>query len=174
MILVMCVVVALDQLTKISILDHLELGESINVIPNFFDLTLVMNPGAAFGMFSKMEPGIRRVVLGMVTLLAIGLVLVLLKKEAKNDRISQFALFLVLGGAVGNIIDRFRFDAVVDFLDVYYGTYHWPAFNVADSAICVGVFVVIIRQTFFPEVKKEEGAENKTAVETGCPMHKSS
>ena len=147
----MMIVVVLDQVSKLSILDHLELGESLTIIPDFLDLTLVMNPGAAFGMFSKLEPTVRRLVLGAVTFLAIGLVLVLLKKEAKDDKISQFALFLVLGGALGNIIDRFRFDAVVDFLDVYYGNYHWPAFNVADSAICVGVFLVILRLSFFVE-----------------------
>ncbi len=146
-------VIVLDQLTKIWILGAFSYGEVLEVIPGFFNLTLVMNPGAAFGIFAGLPTVTRRIVLGVVTLIAVILVVTLLRKEAKDDTYAQVGLYMILGGAFGNLIDRFRFDAVVDFLDVYLGTYHWPAFNVADSAISVGVTILLIRFLFF---KKED------------------
>ncbi|HMO18306.1 MAG TPA: signal peptidase II [Oligoflexia bacterium] len=150
------VVIVLDQYTKIAILDRFAYGEVLEVVPGLFNLTLVMNPGAAFGLFSGLPDFWRRIVLGVVTFFAVVLVLVLLKKEAKDDHYAQLGLYLVLGGAIGNLIDRFRFDAVVDFLDFYYGNYHWPAFNVADSAISVGVTLLMFRFVFFPVHKSDK------------------
>jgi signal peptidase II len=147
--LVSLVVVILDQLSKIWILNNFSYGEVSEIIPDFFNLTLVMNPGAAFGLFAGLPTMTRRIVLGIVTIVAVILVVTLLRKEAKDDSYAQFGLYLILGGAFGNLIDRFRFDAVVDFLDVYVGTYHWPAFNVADSAISIGVTLLLIRFLFF-------------------------
>lgn len=147
--LVSLVVIVLDQLSKIWILNNFTYGEVWEIIPDFFNLTLVMNPGAAFGLFAGLPTMTRRIVLGVVTVIAVILVITLLKKEAKDDSYAQFGLYLILGGAFGNLIDRFRFDAVVDFLDVYIGTYHWPAFNVADSAISIGVTLLLIRFLFF-------------------------
>ncbi len=147
-------VLVLDQLTKELVYTTLEMGESREIIPNFFNLTLVMNPGAAFGLFANLPTEIRRIVLGSVTIGAMILVFFLLRNEAKEDKISQICLYLILGGAFGNVIDRFRYDAVVDFLDVYYQTYHWPAFNVADSAISVGVCMLLIRLGFFANKNK--------------------
>lgn len=151
--LLVFVIFLLDQLSKDLVYGSFALGESIAVIPGFFNLTLVMNPGAAFGLFANLPAEIRRVVLGLVTLGAMTLVFVLLRNEAKEDRLSQLCLYLILGGAFGNVVDRFRYDAVVDFLDVYYGTYHWPAFNIADSAISVGVCMLLVRLGFFPKKK---------------------
>jgi signal peptidase II len=147
--LVSLVVVILDQLSKIWILNNFSYGEVWEIIPDFFNLTLVMNPGAAFGLFAGLPTMTRRIVLGVVTIVAVILVVTLLRKEAKDDSYAQFGLYLILGGAFGNLIDRFRFDAVVDFLDVYVGAYHWPAFNVADSAISIGVTLLLIRFLFF-------------------------
>lgn len=140
--------VALDQLTKELILSRIRLGEVVSVIPNFFNLTLVYNPGAAFGMFSGLEDTTRRLMLVIVSVLALLVVVRFMFKEARDDVVSQYALVAVLSGALGNLIDRVRFDAVVDFLDFYWKTYHWPAFNVADSAISIGVTVLMIRMIF--------------------------
>lgn len=145
----------LDQVTKIYMAQNLEVGQNVEVIPDVFNLTLVMNPGAAFGLFANLPSTLRRVLLALVTVTAMSLVIVLLRKEARDDQLSSFALYMVIGGAIGNLIDRFRYDAVVDFLDFYWGDYHWPAFNVADSAISVAVFILILRSTIFPRKKTE-------------------
>lgn len=137
-----------DQVTKYLALTYLSTSSQIPIIPGLFNLTLVHNRGAAFGMFSGLPDFWRRVVLIGVSCLALIVVFRFMLNEAKGDKVSQFALIGILGGAVGNIIDRIRFDSVVDFLDFYYGTYHWPAFNIADSAICVGVFFLIFRMLF--------------------------
>ena len=144
------VVLGLDQLTKYLAARYLFEGESIKVIPGFFDFTLVYNPGAAFGMFSGLPDIPRRIALWGVSIVALIVVGHFMYKEARRDSWSITALVAILAGACGNIIDRFRFDSVVDFLDFYVGQNHWPAFNIADSAICIGVAVLIIRMTFGP------------------------
>lgn len=151
------VVLVLDQLTKYLALSYLTLGQPIEVVQGLFNLTLVFNPGAAFGLFSGLPDVQRRVALVLVSLLAIGIVLRFLVKDAKEDGILQCGLLMVLGGAVGNIIDRFRFDSVVDFLDFYLGNWHWPAFNVADSAICVGVSLLMFRSLFGAVANAKQG-----------------
>ena len=138
-------VLVLDQLTKAIAYTFLENGKPVAVISSVFNLALVYNPGAAFGMFSSLPDASRRIVLLVVSLIALGVVVRFMLHEAKGDRFAQAALGGILGGALGNIIDRIRFDAVVDFLDFYYKSYHWPAFNVADSAISIGVCVLILR-----------------------------
>lgn len=135
-------VVILDQLSKNIILSRFTEGESVVVIPNCFNLVLVFNPGAAFGLFAGFDTPYRQLTIFVVSIVAFG-VIALMLKEAKGDLLSNFALSAIMGGAIGNIIDRFRFDSVVDFLDFYIGQMHWPAFNVADSAICIGVFLLV-------------------------------
>jgi signal peptidase II len=137
-----------DQLTKWIATTHLKYGESVAVLPDFFNYTLVHNKGAAFGLFAGLEDLHRQLALASVSLLALIVIYFFLKKEVKDDVISQKALYCVLAGAFGNIIDRLRFDYVVDFIDFYYKNYHWPAFNIADMAISIGVFVLIIRMVF--------------------------
>lgn len=148
LILLAGAVCILDQLSKEYMMSALQVGESIEIIPDFFNLTLVMNPGAAFGLFANFPSTLRRVLLGLVTIFAVGLVIALLRNDAKDDLLAKIALYMVLGGAFGNLIDRFRYDAVVDFLDVYWGNYHWPAFNIADSAISVAVCILLFKFTF--------------------------
>lgn len=138
-------IVSLDQVTKFFAISLLELGQPVQVIPNVFNLTLVHNPGAAFGLFADLPDIWRRISLGAVTLLAICVVMRILMVEARGDSASKFAVLAILGGAIGNFIDRVNFDYVIDFLDFYWGVYHWPAFNVADSCICFGVTVLMIR-----------------------------
>jgi signal peptidase II len=152
--LVACVsigTIVADQISKKLILDSFQPGEIRPVIDGLFNLTLTFNKGAAFGLWSGLSSGVREAVLGLTILLALGVVAFLLTRSYYQSFVAQAALSGILGGAVGNIIDRFRFGAVVDFLDWYIGTAHWPAFNIADSAICVGVALLL----FAPKVPEE-------------------
>jgi signal peptidase II len=139
----------LDQASKILVLNIFQPGEVRPVIDGIFNLTLTFNRGAAFGLWSWLTPGFRELVLGITVLIAMGVVVYFLTRPYYQNALSQVALAGILGGALGNIIDRIRLGAVVDFLDVYYESYHWPAFNIADSAICIGVGILILfpRQT---------------------------
>ncbi len=135
-------VVILDQATKYLILTHVRMYEIITVIPGFFNITHVRNRGAAFGMLSGMPDLFRSLFFITVTLVAVVVIAVLVKKT--HDRLQIAAFSLIAGGAVGNVIDRLRFGEVVDFIDWYVRSYHWHTFNVADSAITIGVALLII------------------------------
>ena len=128
------ILVALDQLVKYLVLQNIPLGEHVPFIPYILDLTYVKNTGAAFSMFSEHT--------WMLTLISAVMSVVLAVAIWKNffrHPLGKLCLTLILGGAIGNLIDRIRARAVTDFLDVYVGQLHWPAFNVADIAICLGV-----------------------------------
>lgn len=152
------VILIADQVTKALALRSLAHGVNKVIVPGLFNLTLVMNRGAAFGMFGGLPDGTRKLALGAVSIIALVMVLRLLVLEAKGDKVAQFALVGVLSGAIGNIIDRFRFDGVVDFLDFYWQTHHWPAFNVADSAICVCVGLLVIRMLIGDRSERNESS----------------
>jgi signal peptidase II len=146
-------VLVLDQVAKYLALQRLPPGIPVAVIDRFFSLTLIMNPGLAFGMLSGMPAGWR----WLVALLSIGalgvLAVVGLRMLPSGGRLTPLALGLIFGGAVGNLIDRGRFGAVIDFLDFYWRGYHWPAFNVADSAISVGVALLALRMLTTPSAR---------------------
>jgi signal peptidase II len=133
-------VVGLDQLTKHVVQQALTFGRSVEVTA-FFNLVLVYNPGAAFSFLST-APGWQRELFIGIALAASALIVHLLRKHAR-DRMFCFALSLILGGALGNLIDRLLLHAVVDFLDFHLLGRHWPAFNLADSAITLGAAVLI-------------------------------
>jgi signal peptidase II len=135
------IVLLLDQLTKITILKLFSYGESLPVT-SFFNLVLVYNKGAAFS-FLAAESGWQR---WFFTALGIGaaLFIVHLLKRHAGQRMFCWALALILGGAIGNVIDRIAYGHVIDFLDFYIGNWHWPAFNVADSAICIGAVLFVL------------------------------
>jgi signal peptidase II len=133
-------IVLLDQLTKYLIQRAMDYGESVRVMP-FFDLVLVLNPGAAFSFLSSAAGWQRGFFIG-IALIASVLIAHLLRKYAA-DRLFCFGLSLILGGAVGNLIDRVWLGAVVDFLHFHLAQYYWPAFNLADSAITCGAAVLI-------------------------------
>lgn len=139
------VILVLDQATKILALSRLSLGVPVSVVDGLVALTLVMNPGLAFGFLGAVPPGWRWVValLSLAALCALALLAVRLLPSGGWP--AALALGLIFGGAVGNLIDRWRFGAVVDFIDVYWRAYHWPAFNVADSAISIGVALLALR-----------------------------
>lgn len=137
-------VVLIDQWSKAWILSTLELHHSFAVIGGFFNITYVRNPGAAFGFLAGAPPIFRYFFFLAVTVAAILFILHYLRTTRKEDVLLVFSLALILAGAVGNLVDRLRFGEVVDFLDVYVGSYHWPAFNVADAAISTGAAVLIL------------------------------
>jgi len=137
------VIVVLDQVTKSAVMARFSLHETLEIIPGLFNLVYVMNPGAAFGFLADASPGFRYAFFTGVTILAAGLIVYYLVKSNPRNRLLAGSLTLIFGGAVGNLIDRIRFGAVVDFLDVYLGASHWPAFNVADSSITVGAVLMI-------------------------------
>lgn len=137
-------VAVLDQLTKYLILRSFQLGEVRPVLEGFFNLVLVFNPGAAFGFLANVGDGLRHLLLGLTTAFALITVAYLFAREYADSRWARCAVALIVGGAIGNVVDRVRFGAVVDFLDFFIGAHHWPAFNVADSAICVGVGILLL------------------------------
>ncbi len=135
--------IVIDQISKQLILKAFRPGEILPVIPGFFNFTLTFNPGAAFGLWSNLPSGWREVALGLSIALALVAVVVFLMHPNCQSNLARVSLSAVLGGAIGNIIDRFTYGSVVDFLDFYIGDYHWPAFNIADSAIFLGIMVVV-------------------------------
>ncbi len=134
-----------DQVTKWYIDSTMRPHETIVVIENFFNITYVRNPGAAFGFLSTSNQDIVRPFFLIISFAAIAGILYFYRTISSQQYLSQVGFALILGGALGNLIDRWRLHEVIDFLDVHwYNTYHWPAFNVADSCITVGVGLLIL------------------------------
>lgn len=142
-------VVALDQWTKGLILSHFQVGEAIDVIKGFFQLAFVQNPGAAFGIMQQVPSYIREPFFIVIPILAFFIILFLFVRLEEDDYYQATAYSLILSGAVGNLIDRLRFGWVIDFLYFHWNyKYWWPAFNVADSCIVVGVCLLFIHSIF--------------------------
>ncbi|HMN67688.1 MAG TPA: signal peptidase II [Bdellovibrionales bacterium] len=140
--------VAFDQLTKIYVHSSFILGESVPVIPGIFHFTYVRNIGAAFGLFREMPEIFRQIFFLSMPPIAMGIILYMLRSVPNTDRWQVFALSLIFGGAIGNYIDRLRFGYVIDFLDVHYkDVWSYPAFNIADSGIVIGVILLLLMMT---------------------------
>ena len=140
--------IVIDQLSKMYVAAHMSLYESIAVVPNWFDFTYTQNPGAAFSMFVNLPPMARLLMLCALSAIACVVLLVLI---AQSDKITlpSFALTLIFAGAAGNLIDRaLRGGRVIDFIRVHYYDASYPIFNVADSAITVGVALIILASFF--------------------------
>jgi signal peptidase II len=142
--LIALAIVFLDQTTKLVIIQTIQYGQAIAIIPDFFDIVFVLNPGAAFGFLSTLSAEVRNPLFILISVVAVVLIVFYHARYLGSNRLVSFALALVLGGAAGNLIDRLRYGMVVDFLDVHVGQYHWPAFNVADSTISIGVGLMIL------------------------------
>lgn len=138
----------LDQLVKALIVSTIPLYQTISVIPGFFNLTHIYNPGGAFGFLSGSTSELRHLFFLVASALAMGLILFLYIKTPIGQGLLEFGLSLIMGGAIGNMIDRIRIGKVIDFLDVYVKDIHWPAFNVADSAITIGIGLFIYHLLF--------------------------
>jgi signal peptidase II len=137
-------VVALDQLAKALVDRMMELHESREVISGLVRLTYVRNRGAAFGVFSDAELPYQAWVFAAVSVLALVAIGVYAWRLPAASRLPRLALALIIGGALGNLIDRVRLGYVIDYVDVFWGRYHWPAFNVADSCITIGVALLVM------------------------------
>ena len=138
-------VVALDQISKAIALDRLSLGVPVPLVDGLVALTLVLNPGLAFGLLGSVPPAWRWMVAALSLVALAVLARVAIRVLPGGGWTGRLAVGLIFGGAVGNLLDRARFGAVVDFVDVHWREWHWPAFNVADSAITVGVTLLALR-----------------------------
>lgn len=134
------VVIGIDQFTKYLVVRYMEIGESIEVIPSFFYITSHRNAGAAFGILQG-----QMWLFYIATVVVVFFVVYYLQKRGRDSRMIGIPLALILGGAIGNFIDRLLFQEVVDFLNVYIFTYNYPIFNIADSALVVGVILLTVK-----------------------------
>lgn len=145
--LICVIILSLDRISKFIVQQTLYEGESIPVLRDIFSLSYIKNEGIAFGLFAN-HPGQWLVMTGILT---IGIILVLLWRLKTVNLWITLAFGLILGGAMGNLWDRICLGGVVDFIDIGYKNYRWPAFNLADSMICIGVFMLIVT------INKKEG-----------------
>ena len=141
-------VILLDQITKVLILKNIPLYHSITIIPGFFNITHIHNPGGAFGFMAHQDSSVRNFLFILLSSFAVCFIFYFYKSTNRTHPFLGGGFALILGGAIGNLVDRIRFGKVVDFLDFYIRSYHWPAFNVADSAITVGLTIFIFHLLF--------------------------
>ena len=156
------IAIILDQVTKAVATANLQMWTPVEVMP-YFNFMLAHNPGAAFSFLAD-SGGWQRWFFSVIAFVVSIAIVGWIKKLKPEEKTMGIALSLILGGAVGNLIDRVRFGYVVDFLDVYVGTSHWPAFNIADSAITIGAAIMIIssfRQPAATETTKSENKDSK-------------
>jgi signal peptidase II len=147
----------LDQATKLYIDRSMQLFDSITLIENFFNITYVRNKGAAFSFLS--DASWRLPFFIVISLVASIAILVAFHKLRNDQKLAHVSLAMIFSGAVGNLIDRVRLGEVIDFLDVHWNRHHWPAFNVADSLICVGVFLLALDMLL--EEKREKPTQSR-------------
>ena len=142
-IIISFLIIFFDQLTKILVIKNFQLYESLSILP-FFNLTFVVNYGFAFGFLNN--PSLNQIIVILVIFSIIAYFLYLLIKT--QDQFFRFSLILVISGAIGNFIDRILYGFVIDFIDIYLGSYHWPAFNLADSSITLGFILIMFNILF--------------------------
>ena len=142
-IIIFFLTIFFDQLTKILVIKNFQLYESLSILP-FFNLTFVVNYGFAFGFLNN--PSLNQIIVILVIFSIIAYFLYLLIKT--QDQFFRFSLILVISGAIGNFIDRILYGFVIDFIDIYLGSYHWPAFNLADSSITLGFILIMFNILF--------------------------
>jgi len=153
-LLIAVIVVLLDRLTKSLVAQKITLHDSIDVVPGLFRLTHVQNQGAAFGLFAESPSEWKVAMLILFSLAALAVVSALLWKNGNALNATAIALSLVFGGALGNLWDRVVSGRVIDFLDFYFGPHHWPAFNIADSAIVIGALLLLSEIFLAPQEEK--------------------
>jgi signal peptidase II len=167
MIRFFCIIAALvlaDQASKLWILEHFALYESRPVLPGFFNLTHIYNAGAAFGILSDLPLLQRQLFFISTNLIALTILLVMQHRLGRQNFWYTLSFACIAGGALGNLMDRIRWGKVLDFLDFHLGSYHWPAFNVADMSIVTGVFLFLILQ--IQEDRAEKRAKKDTQEES--------
>ncbi len=145
MLVIAALVIVLDRVTKIWVENHVNIGQGITIWPHRFRISHLLNTGAAFSLFEGVHnPALVRNLLVAFSIVAVVVVLVLIWRLGQQMSVAAVALALILGGAIGNMYDRIRYAYVVDFLEVHIFHYHWPDFNVADSAIVVGACLLLL------------------------------
>jgi len=154
----MSAVLVLDQLTKYIVETRIRLYDVITIIPGFFNLTHVRNKGAAFGVLAGLPEFWRSIFFIAVTIVAVAVIITLIWKA--HERLLVIAFSLIAGGAIGNVIDRIRYGEVVDFIQWYVKSYYWPSFNVADSAISIGVGLLVIEMLFSKKPALKESSKS--------------
>jgi signal peptidase II len=147
--IIIVLVIALDQVTKILVLSNIDFHGSVPVISGFFNIVHTRNRGMAFGLLNNPDPGPAFYILTCASVFAVILIIFWFSRLREYEKPLIPGLALILGGALGNLIDRLRIGEVIDFLDVQIGSYHWPAFNVADSCISIGTIWILISLLFF-------------------------
>ena len=157
------VIVVADQVTKLWVDADMRLYQSIPVIDGFFSLTYVRNTGAAFSILADLPEQIRVPFFVAVALIGVAAVCWFVRLTPRSETLTLVACAFVLGGAVGNAIDRVLYGSVIDFLDVYVGDRHWPAFNVADSFITVGVILLLVSGFFAPDPEQAAAPSDSTS-----------
>ncbi len=140
--IVTTVILILDQATKLLIDRTMDIHSSITVVQNFFNITYIRNKGAAFGFLA--DSTYRLPFFIMISVIAVVVIIGIFRKLRPEQKLTAFSLSLIFAGALGNLMDRIRLGEVIDFIYVHWYEHYWPAFNVADSAICVGVFLLAI------------------------------
>ncbi|WP_371195812.1 signal peptidase II [Glaciecola sp. SC05] len=148
------IAIVLDQSTKQAVMNSMDLYQSIQILP-FFNMTYVHNYGAAFSILYD-AGGWQRYFLSALAIIVSGVIVWWLRQSTKEQVLLPVAFSFILGGALGNVLDRILHGYVIDFLDFYYGSYHWPAFNVADSAIFIGAGLLIIDMFINKETKEND------------------
>jgi signal peptidase II len=155
-------VLALDQVTKLIVESRLPMGVPVVIIPGFFNLYYTRNSGGAFGLFPNMAP-----ILLVIGIVAVVVMMLVFRRFRYEDKRLRLSLVLLITGALGNIIDRVRLGSVTDFLQLYISRFYWPSFNVADTSIVVGAFLLLI-YTFMHREKKE--SKEPTAERPAAPL----
>ncbi len=153
LLLVCLSILLLDQWTKHLVQERLLLHQRIEVVSGFFNLVHVRNTGGAFGIFGGVRGGLGSLLFVVVSVIAIGSIAFFFIKIKEEEGILSLSLSLILSGAIGNLIDRVHYGEVVDFLDFHLRSYHWPAFNIADSSICIGIGLMAL-ELFIRDRKK--------------------
>lgn len=153
---VSAVVILLDQASKLLALANLQPYQPVAVIDGFLNWMLAFNPGAAFSFLAD-SGGWQRWFFTVLAIVVSAVLVVWLSRTARRDWREAAPLAMIIGGALGNVIDRVRLGHVVDFVDVYVGEYHWPAFNIADSAICVGAVAMVAFSLFSGKAEPARG-----------------
>ncbi|MBN4050021.1 signal peptidase II [Nitrospira defluvii] len=149
-------IIIFDQITKVIVAKRFELYESVVVLEGFFSLTYILNPGAAFGFLADQSATFRMIFFLSVSVVALVLLGTFFRDTPSEDTIGLTAISLLFGGAIGNLIDRIRLGEVIDFLDFYINQHHWPAFNVADSAITIGISLLMFHLFLHKEDSKDK------------------
>ena len=166
-------IVGLDALTKAAVLKTMSEGETIEVIAGLFSLTYLRNAGAAFGMLADLPDPWRQIFFVSIALVTVGFLLFIYRGTPEGRLKERASIVAIVGGALGNLLDRFVYGEVIDFLDFYIADWHWPAFNLADSCITIGVMVLVFASVSGTDVRENPVAADRLDANGAGGQHSS-